>query len=77
MKLLDTAFLIHYWGGVDDAADYLETHEDEEFLTTTRNLKEIAVGRRLQGNIDRAEILDDVRLADAHPVRRRARVRRR
>ncbi|WP_053948998.1 PIN domain-containing protein [Halolamina sediminis] len=57
MKLLDTTFLIHYWGGVDDAADYLESHEDEEFLTTTLNLKEIAVGRRLQGKLDRAEIL--------------------
>lgn len=57
MKLLDTTFLIHYWGGVDDTADYLEAHEDEEFLTTTLNLKEIAVGRELQGSLDRAEIL--------------------
>lgn len=57
MKLLDTTFLIHYWGGIDDAAEYLETHENEEFLTTTLNLKEIAVGRKLQGKLDRAEIL--------------------
>lgn len=56
MKLLDTTFLIHYWGGVDDVAEYLETHEEEEFLTTALNVKEIAVGRELQGELDRLEI---------------------
>jgi predicted nucleic acid-binding protein len=56
MKLLDTTFLVHYWGGVDAVAEYLEANEDEEFLTTTLNLKEIAVGRALQDALDRHEI---------------------
>ncbi|XVH31151.1 type II toxin-antitoxin system VapC family toxin [Haloferacaceae archaeon DSL9] len=58
MKLLDTTFLIHYWGGRDDAADYLERREeDSEFVTTTINLKEIAVGRELQDAFDAEVIL--------------------
>lgn len=56
MKLLDTTFLIHYWGGVDATAEYLETHEKEQFVTTTLNLKELAVGRALQDVLDRNEI---------------------
>jgi predicted nucleic acid-binding protein len=57
-KILDTTFLIHYWGGEPRAERYLEAHEEEsEFLTTTLNLKEIAVGRRLQDAFDREEIL--------------------
>jgi len=56
MKLLDTTFLIHYWGGVDDVASYLEANEDAEFITTTLNIKEIAVGRELQGQLSRPEI---------------------
>jgi predicted nucleic acid-binding protein len=56
MKLLDTTFLIHYWGGEDAVRDYLKTHEDAEFVTTTLNLKEIAVGRTRQDAFDRAEI---------------------
>jgi predicted nucleic acid-binding protein len=56
MKLLDTTFLVHYWGGVDDVANYLAAHEEAGFVTTTLNLKEIAVGRELQGKLDRAEI---------------------
>lgn len=56
-KLLDTTFLIHYWAGRDAVASYLDAHEDDAaFLTTTINLKEIAVGRRLQGDLDPAEI---------------------
>lgn len=56
-KLLDTTFLIHYWGGRPAAEEYLETHEDTaEFLTTTLNIKELAVGRALQGALDRMEI---------------------
>ena len=56
-KLLDTTFLIHYWAGRDAVASYLDAHEDEAtFLTTTVNLKEIAVGRKLQGELDPAEI---------------------
>ncbi|WP_276257975.1 type II toxin-antitoxin system VapC family toxin [Haloglomus litoreum] len=57
-RVLDTTFLIHYWGGDPRAERYLEAHEEEaEFLTTTLNLKEIAVGRQLQGAFDRQEIL--------------------
>ena len=56
MKLLDTTFLIHYWGGNDAVASYLNAHEDSEFITTTLNIKEIAVGRELQGQLSRAEI---------------------
>lgn len=56
MKLLDTTFLIHYWAGRNAVEDYLETHEDAEFVTTTLNIKEIAVGRKIQGNLDPAEI---------------------
>ena len=56
-KLLDTTFLIHYWAGRDAVASYLDAHEDEAtFMTTTVNLKEIAVGRKLQGELDPAEI---------------------
>lgn len=56
MKLLDTTFLIHYWGGIEDVADYLEANEEEEFITTTLNIKELAVGRKLQGKLSRPEI---------------------
>lgn len=56
MKLLDTTFLIHYWGGDDAVASYLAAHEDSEFITTTLNIKEIAVGRELQGQLSRPEI---------------------
>ena len=56
MKLLDTTFLIHHWAGQDAVADYLERHEESEFATTTLNIKEIAVGRELQGKLDPFEI---------------------
>ena len=56
MKLLDTTFLIHYWAGRKAVEDYLETHKKEEFVTTTLNIKEIAVGRKLQGKLDPVEI---------------------
>lgn len=56
-KLLDTTFLIHYWAGRDAAAEYLDAHEETcEFVTTPINLKEIAVGRRLQDAFDPDEI---------------------
>lgn len=57
MKLLDTTFLIHYWGGHRNVRRYLERNDGSEFATTTLNLKEIAVGRKLQGKFDRQEIL--------------------
>ena len=57
MKLLDTTFLIHYWAGNQDAKDYLKQHSESELATTTLNIKEIAVGRELQGKLNRQEIL--------------------
>ncbi len=56
MKLLDTTFLIHYWGGTEDVAAYLESTENSDFITTTLNIKEIAVGRELQGELSRPEL---------------------
>ena len=58
MKLLDTTFLIHYWAGREGARDYLERSEEFELTTTTLNIKEIAVGRALQGKLDQHEILE-------------------
>ena len=56
MKLLDTTFLIHYWAGNKSVEAYLETHDEEEFVTTTLNIKEIAVGRAIQEKLDPYEI---------------------
>lgn len=56
MKLLDTTFLIHYWAGREAAKEYLKTHEEDEFVTTTLNIKEIAVGRAMQEKLDPVEI---------------------
>lgn len=57
MKLLDTTVLIHYWSGDDDAGAYLARHEDaHRFVTTTINVKELAVGRHRQGQFDSAEL---------------------
>ena len=56
MKLLDTSFLIHYWAGRESVEDYLETYGEEEFVTTTLNIKEIAVGRAIQEKLDPYEI---------------------
>ena len=56
-KLLDTTFLIHHWGGRESVKSYLESQpEGTEYLTTTINLKEIAVGRKLVGEFDPVEI---------------------
>ncbi|MFB6299925.1 MAG: type II toxin-antitoxin system VapC family toxin [Halobacteriales archaeon] len=67
-KLLDTTFLIHYWGGEDVVNEYLSTHEDTaEFMTTAINLKEIVVGRQLQGAFDRTEILSTFEWVDIVP----------
>lgn len=56
-KLLDTTFLIHHWGGRESVRSYLESQpEATEYVTTTINLKEIAVGRKLTGQFDPVEI---------------------
>ncbi|MFB6176279.1 MAG: type II toxin-antitoxin system VapC family toxin, partial [Halobaculum sp.] len=69
MKLLDTTFLIHYWAGRERAREYLERHDEAEFATTTLNLKEIAVGRELQGELDRHEIRATFDWVDVVPFR--------
>lgn len=57
MKLLDTTFLIDYWAGEDRVETYLEDHsETESFISTTITLKELGVGRALQGRLDPAEL---------------------
>lgn len=67
-KLLDTTFLIHYWAGRDAVKEYLEAHEEtSEFVTTAINLKEIAVGRELQGSFDPAEIRSKFEWVEAIP----------
>lgn len=68
MKLLDTTFLIHYWAGRDAVEQYLEAHAEAEFITTTLNIKEIAVGRELQGQFDRAEILAQFEWLSIRPI---------
>jgi len=47
MKLLDTTFLVDHQRGVEDVAEFLERQEkkDEELVTSSINLKEIAVGK--------------------------------
>lgn len=56
-KLLDTTFLIHYWGGREATSRYLESNEDtHEFLTTALNLQELALGRELSGGCDPVRI---------------------
>ncbi|MFB6126122.1 MAG: type II toxin-antitoxin system VapC family toxin [Halolamina sp.] len=69
MKLLDTTFLIHYWAGHEEAKAYLERNEEAEFTTTTLNIEEIAVGRALQGKLDRHEILTKFEWVDLIPFR--------
>ncbi|PSQ25289.1 VapC toxin family PIN domain ribonuclease [Halobacteriales archaeon QS_9_68_17] len=57
MKLLDTTFLIHYWAGEERTREYLERHaDDNEFVTTAINLKEIAAGKELQSQFNQNEI---------------------
>lgn len=45
MKFLDTTFLVDHQNGESRVEDYLANHEDETLVTSTINLKEIAVGR--------------------------------
>lgn len=45
MKFLDTTFLIDHQNGEPRAGSYLDGHESETFVTSTINIKEIAVGR--------------------------------
>lgn len=57
MKLLDSTFLLDYWDGEDAVREYLERREEAEtFVSSVINLKELAVGRAIQGKLDRNEI---------------------
>lgn len=68
-KLLDTTFLIHHWAGRESVASYLESQpEGTEYVTTTINLKEIAVGRKLTGQFDPAEIRAQFEWVRAVPI---------
>ncbi|WP_231588020.1 PIN domain-containing protein [Halostagnicola sp. A56] len=42
--------------GREAVENYLETHDEGEFVTTALNIKEIAVGREIQGKLDPFEI---------------------
>ncbi|WP_336343945.1 PIN domain-containing protein [Halalkalicoccus ordinarius] len=44
MRLLDTTFLIGYERGREAVASYLANSGDEEFVTSTVCMKELAVG---------------------------------
>lgn len=73
MKLLDTTFLIHTWAGTNETEAYLTANEDSHrFVTTTINLKEIAVGRELQGKFDHHEIETTFEWVDIVPFDRTA-----
>jgi hypothetical protein len=68
-KLLDTTFLIHHWGGHESVASYLEAQpEGTEYLTTTVNLKEIAVGRKLVDAFDPVEIERQFEWVEVVPI---------
>lgn len=68
-KLLDTTFLIHHWGGRESVRSYLEAQpEGTEYVTTTINLKEIAVGRMLVDAFDPVEIRSQFEWARVVPI---------
>lgn len=62
MKLLDTTFLAHYYRGDQRVESFLDAHGDEEDLvTTTINVEEIAVGVHIVGDDPTmADILSDL-----------------
>lgn len=59
MKLLDSTFLAHHARGTEAVAEYLSAHEDEELVTSTINVKEIAVGAHTVSDPTREELLAD------------------
>lgn len=68
-KLLDTTFLIHHWGGRESVRSYLESQpEGTEYVTTTINLKEIAVGRKLVDAFDPEEIETQFEWVEVVPI---------
>lgn len=67
MKLLDTTFLIHYWAGTENAESYLKTHDEAAFVTTTLNIKELAVGVELREDVDAEDIVPTFEWVDVRP----------
>jgi len=68
-KLLDTTFLIHHWGGHSDVKSYLDAQPAHtEYITTTVNLKELAVGRTLTGEFDPLELRTQFEWVDIIPI---------
>lgn len=67
MKLLDSTFLAHYARGADAVSAYLSEHEGEQFVTSTINIKEIAVGAHLVDDPTHEEILTDFGWVDIRP----------
>lgn len=59
MKLLDTTFLVDYERGGDAVAEFLTTHEDAEFVTSTICMKELAVGKHTIGSPSKADLVGD------------------
>lgn len=60
MKLLDSTFLAHHARGTEAVAEYLSAHDDEEFVTSTINVKEIAVGALTVADPTKEELLADL-----------------
>lgn len=67
MKLLDSTFLAHYARGADAVSTYLTEHGGEQFVTSTINIKEIAVGAHLVGEPTHEGILTDFGWVDIRP----------
>lgn len=55
MIALDTTFLLDYLDGVDDAAAYLEDHEDKPFFAPSLALFEVYRGAARTGGADQVE----------------------
>lgn len=67
MKLLDTTFLIDYLSGDAGVESYLETYEDGDLVTTTINIKELAVGARIAGDGGKHDLLSRFGWLRIHP----------
>jgi predicted nucleic acid-binding protein len=63
VKLLDTTFLAHYYRGAPRVETFLDAHEsdDEDLVTTTINVEEIAVGvHTVEDDPTEAEVRSDL-----------------
>jgi predicted nucleic acid-binding protein len=67
MKLLDSTFLAHYARGADVVSEYLSDDDGEQFVTSTINVKEIAVGAHLVDDPTHEDILTDFGWVDIRP----------